>query len=691
MSILPDRNNESGIALITVLWILALLSALVASMAISAHYHVKISGALDDLGQSQDLANAGVQAWMAQLRADAISKEQGVIITEIMQFNPASSPIRINEIDAADECGYGEAIELYNRSGLEVDLSGWQFKDTADGQDGKQLNTTIGPNEFKIINPDISYGMEDGGTDIGLFNASGKKIDQKLGWNDQSPGESIQAKQDGTNNWQQAGCTMGSENEAGQPTWAPPDKGEYIEVYNTNKGGDAGDTITLTDFSLKDDVPSNTNNYDLVVHPDYPYAASQGEKLKPGQVGIIADTNVSLSHLGIDTAVSNDEVRLYTTELSGTKQFLTNGLNNSQLENISLEDGSGNGDEVLSSGSWPPAVPELKISRFNAPLGSENIKDNWPESGKGGTPGEVNVGVDHFDERWGWGGEIVDGIPMTSKVFLPSLKSSYQPGDIGYFKITNIEDESGKINLLADGRNPDSAADRSKLYIGNDLRRANITEGDAKAIINFANENIAGDSWASPGDFFTADENVSNPGTLLAGGLDVWLKRRHVYTGSLPSSYPDTKSININTAPYEALRSIPISANEEHFVTEKMAKELIEFRSGDAVSENSNTNITIPQENYQNNNEPTNPYNYSTARSACDLSTFKNEGDFNCDAFSKYVRTNSAGIFRVIVRGVAVDSSGDTQGSTKMEAMVDRTGLTDGSGDGMKVIYKRTY
>ncbi|MFB6357209.1 MAG: hypothetical protein ABEJ65_11925, partial [bacterium] len=214
-----------------------------------------------------------------------------------------------------------------------------------------------------------------------------------------------------------------------------------------------------------------------------------------------------------------------------------------------------------------------------------NARDNWYHGGK--TPGIVSGG-DNYDELWGWGGEIIEGTPMDKKVCLPSQavysdQTGCNDGDIGYFKMEYIEDESGKVNLLDSGRttNDNGSADQfDELQLkvedgSSDFR--DMTSSKTEEVIKYANGTIGDTEWLTPGEYFTRD---SSGNRLVTSSIDNWEQYRHLYSGFRKGS--SRKKININTASKETLMMIPIRSESNfdestspNFVTEAMADAII--------------------------------------------------------------------------------------------------------------------
>lgn len=118
------------------------------------------------------------------------------------------------------------------------------------------------------------------------------------------------------------------------------------------------------------------------------------------------------------------------------------------------EDGSDEDDKVNTpenqkSGPWM-LLGQLTRSKLNS---IPDINDDSKNEKNGDT-------VDAFTDPWGWDSTIVENISMGDTVYLPSRRQTYQTGDLGYFKIISIVDESGVV--ASDTNNTDPALSTSE-------------------------------------------------------------------------------------------------------------------------------------------------------------------------------------------------------------------------------------
>lgn len=502
------------------------------------------------------------------------------------------------------------------------------------------------------------------------------------------------------------------------PERKQPEGGEYIEVYNT------GDTADVRNFFVRDyldgrgaDIPSG-NQYQLKLHSLDPLKGTPDEDkgLKPGQIGVIMrDSNqLDTANVGwrpegigpflqgkdVNNDGKGDTIRVYTTEQSDS--FLTGGLHNSIPEHVKIE----NSKKVISSGTWAKHCAITNRSCYKARVDGSQSSENWNNlSIPGGTPGEVEF-VDHLDEEWAWGGKLftlaADSIPLGDPICVPSMTSCPNPtstmpaGDFGFFEFLRIEDESGKINVL----NPpiqtgyETEPHSLKLGKGNeDSAGASINSDDpsvpgrsflgafhtytpAKDIADYPDSSPT--LWMSPGGMMTVGGIVPGEAGYVNNTMDDY---EHVYTTM--RSDTQNRRININTAPYEALKAIQIQpeGSDPTFLTEAMAKKIIETRS----CESSYTpGETLPLENYDcTDNTP-----FFTGRQACQfLNSSKDVSNtINCTIFASNATTSSGGIFRAEVRGVVVEDS-VARSEAIWEVMVDRTAANRGGK--VKVIFVR--
>lgn len=271
--------------------------------------------------------------------------------------------------------------------------------------------------------------------------------------------------------------------------------------------------------------------------------------------------------------------------------------------------------------------------------------------------------ADDFTENWGWGGEIKSGVPMGDTVYLPSGSPAPESNDIGFFRIVEIEDESGKQNL----KTPVSA---KALDTNNNPAARSLSSNQASEVLNRSDS-----EWLTTQDLRYIPY-VSDVDTV-----------KKVY-----SAFRTDTKINVNTASYESLRGIKMNTDtttSPNYLDNDLALDIIKRRSGyDASPPNSTSDIqTIEtQEKNQYKNGNGNPF--TDLDDLCNRSLFNNHSKFNCNVFKQYARVTSEGIFRIKVVGGGLTPSGEIGGTVPFEAYVDRDPSGAGSGK-LELIYIR--
>lgn len=111
----------------------------------------------------------------------------------------------LNEIMSKDPVTDLDWIELYNKSDVEVDISGFLVNDktTPDGGYEIPAGTKIAANGFFVLNEgeDFTFGISSGGEDVSLGDADGKLIDQVFCPASQQDGTSFSRVPDGGDIW----------------------------------------------------------------------------------------------------------------------------------------------------------------------------------------------------------------------------------------------------------------------------------------------------------------------------------------------------------------------------------------------------------------------------------------------------------------------------------------------------------
>lgn len=265
--------------------------------------------------------------------------------------------------------------------------------------------------------------------------------------------------------------------------------------------------------------------------------------------------------------------------------------------------------------------------------------------------------VDHFGESWGWGGTLLPGVPATERVYVPSLKTNPRTEEAGYFELVRLEDEGGKIDL----RDPpaDPGRDTASLA-GGGVGGRSFTRKQARRVLRFVRK---------------------HPHQLMTlGGL---LGVKGIGPGSLPSirrvySPYRSKLLNVNTAPYEALRGLQVNpaGHAPTFMTRAMAEAVMARRSCSSVARSPHR---IRPEDYRPGCSSSNPF-----VGPKDLCTYLNREQpgnvihkVSCDVLEQHVTASSSGFLSAVVRGVALDENGGTVAETCLGVVVHRGSRAD--------------
>ncbi|MFB6344602.1 MAG: hypothetical protein ABEK50_02340, partial [bacterium] len=487
---------------------------------------------------------------------------------------------------------------------------------------------------------------------------------------------------------------------------------EYIELMNTSN-----DTITVkTDLQIADyrdtagNYISGGKEYYLKLHPLDPvkqFNLPKQTKLAPGQVALILRNEDDLDSTAIgwrsdgirpyiegadlDNDGKGDTIRVFTTDQPEGK-FLTDGLMDSEMENIELR-GSSSNDLVLSSGSWSQDCALVESGCYKSEVDASNDASHWNNRTRpDGTPGEVPF-VEHHGEQWGWGGEMkLSGVTveLDKPICFPSLVNcnpdNLQGGSLGYIEFLRIEDESGKMNII----NPPTEAgyDTYSLRLGADVAGsepdsearsflgAHHSYDPSKNIYNI--DHSDSELWLSPGGLVAPEDVVYKGEDYQSNSLDEY---EHVYTTM--RSDTGNRRINLNTAPYESLHGIqinPSSSSDPMYMTEKMVEKIIERRN---CKNTFKSGETLADENYDcSDYRP-----FYTVAGACDYLQSDVTTPINCSTFQNYASVSSGGIFKAVIRAV-VTEDGEKQSSSTWEAYVDRRFATD-PGKPMRIMFKR--
>ncbi|WP_181407581.1 lamin tail domain-containing protein [Nocardioides sambongensis] len=88
----------------------------------------------------------------------------------------ACSPVRINEVESSDPAGGPDWVELVNLSGADVDLAGWEIRDSGDAEPTVLPAGTVVPAGGHLVVDDLAAGL--GGSDSArLLDDTGAVID----------------------------------------------------------------------------------------------------------------------------------------------------------------------------------------------------------------------------------------------------------------------------------------------------------------------------------------------------------------------------------------------------------------------------------------------------------------------------------------------------------------------------------
>ena len=441
---------------------------------------------------------------------------------------------------------------------------------------------------------------------------------------------------------------------------------EFVEVFNQ---GGADEDLAGGAWGLE----KGGTSFSLQVHPADPNQADG--TLQADSVGIVAPDGIDTGFLGIADSLNQGEIRLYRSDFFDPQGFSDTDLNHFVFTRPA---GSGGDQEILAGspdwGDHPANYTDyVNTVIMGQSLAKSSLSDpddpaGWPRSQGmyGGDPGEVPGEVDSYHRAWGWEGTIFNGIAMGDTVYVPSLQSSVQNGDIGLFRIRKIEDESGKQDLVR----PRNLACQELIGAASCTLGEHTSDGRTMRLFSFAQDIIDRDTDAW---FKTADLLAIN--NLSQNRFEA---RRSSYSALRPNAATDTKTtVNINTASWEALRGIqmsgpPVGSGDVHMVTDEMAKAIIDERGSDVSSELPITSgddyPELSPEAYPGGTP------FESSSEACDLIGGL-DPNFQCNVFSEYTTVTSEGRFWVEVEGVSLNSNGEPRGSAQLEALVDRNPL----------------
>jgi|GEM_PF-4406417 len=491
----------------------------------------------------------------------------------------------------------------------------------------------------------------------------------------------------------------------------PGEDVEFVELYNTSPDTKniVSDGYQLEDTLDTDGTPHDGDYgpYPFAVHPCDPgYPDDEDGALSQGQVGIVTDQNIDSRILGIDDDVADGEVRMYTLGEDGD-QFLTGGIYDELYDGDDHEvltfhrPGLEYDDLVIPAddddNEWDLSADEEDAifgeghSLQKQDITGPDVNNNWDISDDPlGDPGDVagaGMWSSNFHEDWAWDGEIFGGNSIGDTVYMPSLSGSPADNDVGYFRITRIEDESGKQDL----RNPrpldcdeSVAGDTTSCVLGSytqDEDKSGRTMYEEWAEKIYARD---ADEWVNTSDlyFLTKDvfDNNSEP---------VAVQRYRALRSSYSAFRTDEpQKVNINTATWEALRGIQVtdsnsSNGDTTMLSNDMAMDIIDERGANLSGELDSDDYDLFRNHHFPELSPEasgggKPFESIT--DACDLLEDNYGDDFDCDVFSEYAMVESEGIMWIQIEGGSING-----GQVRTSALVDRNPLI--VGDPVQILY----
>lgn len=272
------------------------------------------------------------------------------------------------------------------------------------------------------------------------------------------------------------------------------------------------------------------------------------------------------------------------------------------------------------------------------------------------------AGVDHFGEPWGWGGHLLPGVSYDEPVYVPSLET--RPGErtIGFFRVLRLEDEGGKINLRDPPAEPSLQVDSLE---GGGVTERSFGPERAKRVLEFVREH--------------PDQLMTLGGLLGVSGIGPASLReiRRVYSNYRTKNRDHR--INVNTAPYEALRGLQVNpgGTSPIFMTEPMAEAVIARRSCSPIDRAPHR---ISREDYSPGCGSSRPFR--TVDELCRHLNLRRPGgvldSVSCGVLKRHATTGSNGFLRAVVRGVTLNDAGGTVSETCLDVVVDRRGRNGG-------------
>ncbi len=737
------HRNQRGNAFIIILWVIAVLAALIAAFSATALTQYQVTESLRHIGTSSLMAEAGFETWLGLLRTDGRELQpSGLVITEILSYFLAEQ-ITDDERNLISNWHFDNWVgnRPQNWSGSHSFAANWgresaepligNFSVAVSGG-GQRTLSQRGGDLLQPVETGTQYHVEvwvrgTGSVQLGVESPSGhtnwgsETLLEDASWQalthsatttmteGDAGGLEIRTVDDGGDT---AGNTlfvgaawMGVEAAPGgwPQDYLEVEELSFIELYNS--GGFGAQDLVGGGYLLENQAG---HQFSFERHPADPFYTDlfAGDELPEGEVALALPLDADTTATGLDIAakIQAEEIRLFALWdiQEDTFSFMgEEGLDRQQLEQIILRRPAPFEDDIVPFDGWAgkavyPGRSMVKLDPGR--VGEENTRNNWgcyrgvcaAADELAANPGEVAaVGADwnaHFGADWFWGGEIVPGVSMGDTVFIPSFGSSPEPADFGYFRVEKIHDESGKQDL----NNPRTASCISDAggWVDNDgcVLGEHTDTGRTMRLFNWAEDIMTRSRpWLTTFDLL----DISNIGSARARAL-----------GASYSAYRQDFSdmVNLNTASWEALRGIqmagePHGSGDTQFITNQLALEIIRLRGAPPE-----VLAQLPVSSTSDDHFPElgplaaagNGELFDDIIELCDqLEQSEHAGDFDCNVFQQYAMLGSEGIVQVEVVGGRIDGQGSPLSRSTVQAVVDRRPLFDG--EPLKIMFMRSF
>ena len=336
------------------------------------------------------------------------------ILICLYSSSPVLGAIVINEFMASnsqvitDEVGqYEDWIELYNTSTVAVDLAGWTLTDDLGEPDkwpfpsGQPDVTTIPPYGFLLVWADqddqdgplhADFKLSQNGEEIGLFNASGVRVD-RLTYTAQQSNLSLGRYPDGSSSWQvmtqptpRASNRIASNgiviNEIMYHPYHEEDQREPLELEFIELWNSDSQSIDLSGWSFDRGIDFTFPDGTTVAGQGYLVVAADVEAFTaayPAVTSVVGDWNGRLSNRG-ETLNLVDE----TGQRIDRVRYSDQGAWAARI--LGPVDYNMRGWEWLAEHDGQGASLECRVPSYDNQYG-----ENWAGSQTtGGTPGAVN-------------------------------------------------------------------------------------------------------------------------------------------------------------------------------------------------------------------------------------------------------------------------------------------------------------